>query len=74
MVQKALVERFGLRFHPGRKLLTAYVLSVDSGGLKIEGDVGAALCRGGLGSLAGQAPGEEHGLCGRGARDATHSL
>lgn len=40
MVQKTLVERFGLKFHPARKMLTAYVLSVDSGGLKIKETVG----------------------------------
>ncbi len=40
MVQKALVERFGLKFHPAQKMLTAYVLAVDSGGLKIQETVG----------------------------------
>jgi uncharacterized protein (TIGR03435 family) len=40
MVQKALVERFGLKFHPSQKMLTAYVLSVDRGGLKIQETVG----------------------------------
>src|SRR6185437_12479083 len=40
MVQKALVERFGLKFHPAQKMMTAYVLSVNSGGLKIQQTVG----------------------------------
>jgi uncharacterized protein (TIGR03435 family) len=40
MVQKALVERFGLKFHPAQKMMTAYVLSVDKGGLKIQPTVG----------------------------------
>jgi uncharacterized protein (TIGR03435 family) len=40
MVQKALTERFGLKFHPAQKMLTAYVLSVQSGGLKIQETVG----------------------------------
>ena len=40
MVQKILVERFGLRFHAAHKMLTAYVLSVNSGGLKIQETVG----------------------------------
>jgi uncharacterized protein (TIGR03435 family) len=35
MVQKALAERFGLRFHAGDKMLSAYVLSVANGGLKV---------------------------------------
>lgn len=40
MVQKTLVERFGLKFHPAQKMLAAYVLSVNSGGLKIQETVG----------------------------------
>jgi uncharacterized protein (TIGR03435 family) len=40
MVQKALVERFGLKFHSAQKMMTAYVLSVDKGGLKIQPTVG----------------------------------
>jgi uncharacterized protein (TIGR03435 family) len=36
MVQKTLSGRFGLRFHSAEKMLTAYVLSVNNGGLKIE--------------------------------------
>jgi len=40
MVQKALVERFGLKFHPAQKMLMAYVLSVNSGGLKVKETVG----------------------------------
>ena len=40
MVQKTMVERFGLKFHPAKKMMTAYVLSVDSNGLKIRETVG----------------------------------
>ena len=40
MVQKTLVERFGLKFHPAQKMLTAYVLSVDRGALKIQETMG----------------------------------
>ncbi len=40
MVEKALVERFGLKFHSAQKMLTAYVLQVDKGGLKIQETVG----------------------------------
>lgn len=40
MVQKTLVERFGLKFHPAQKMMTAYVLEVDKGGLKIQQTVG----------------------------------
>jgi uncharacterized protein (TIGR03435 family) len=40
MVQKTLVQRFGLKFHPAQKMLTAYVLAVDPGGLKIQETVG----------------------------------
>jgi uncharacterized protein (TIGR03435 family) len=40
MVQKALAERFGLKFHTAQKMLTAYVLEVDKGGLKIQERVG----------------------------------
>jgi uncharacterized protein (TIGR03435 family) len=40
MVQKTLTERFGLKFHPAQKMLTAYVLSVSSGGLKIQQTAG----------------------------------
>jgi uncharacterized protein (TIGR03435 family) len=45
MVQKALAGRFHLRFHSGQKMLSVYVLSILSGGLKIaetEGEPNAA--------------------------------
>ena len=35
MVQKLLAERFGLEFHREKKELSAYVITVDKGGLKI---------------------------------------
>ncbi len=40
MVQKALVERFGLKFHPAQKMMMAYVLAVNGAGLKIQQTVG----------------------------------
>ncbi len=40
MVQKTIAERFGLKFHGTQKMLTAYVLSVSSGGPKIQETVG----------------------------------
>lgn len=45
MVQKTLTERFGLRFHPAQKMLMAYVLSVNSGGLKIQKTVASLMQR-----------------------------
>jgi uncharacterized protein (TIGR03435 family) len=54
MVQKTLVERFGLTFHPGRKMLTAYVLSVDRGGLKIRETVGQPYAAEGWGVSRGR--------------------
>jgi uncharacterized protein (TIGR03435 family) len=54
MVQKTLVERFGLKFHRGQKMLTAYVLSVDSGGLKIQETVGQPYAAEGWGVSRGR--------------------
>jgi uncharacterized protein (TIGR03435 family) len=54
MVQKTLVERFGLKFHPAQKMLTAYVLSVNSGGLKIQETVGQPYAAEGWGVSRGR--------------------
>jgi uncharacterized protein (TIGR03435 family) len=54
MVQKALTERFGLKFHPAQKMLTAYVLSVQSGGLKIQETVGQPYAAEGWGVSRGR--------------------
>src|ERR1700761_5503460 len=54
MVQKTLTERFGLKFHPAQKMLTAYVLSVNSGGLKIQETVGQPYAAGGWGVSRGR--------------------
>lgn len=54
MVQKTLVERFGLKFHPAQKMLTAYVLSVDRGGLKIQQTVGQPYAAEGWGISRGR--------------------
>jgi uncharacterized protein (TIGR03435 family) len=74
MVQKTLVERFGLKFHPAQKMLTAYVLSVNSGGLKIQETVGQPYAAEGWGGIAGETAGQEHELPRRGTRDAAHYL
>jgi uncharacterized protein (TIGR03435 family) len=54
MVQKTLVQRFGLRFHPGQKMLMAYVLSAESGGLKIQETVGQPYAAEGWGVSRGR--------------------
>ena len=54
MVQRTLVERFGLKFHPAQKMMTAYVLSVDSGGLKIQETVGQPYAAEGWGVSRGR--------------------
>lgn len=54
MVQKTLVERFGLKFHTAQKLLTAYVLSVNNGGLKIQETVGQPYAAEGWGVSRGR--------------------
>ena len=54
MVQKTMVERFGLKFHPAKKMMTAYVLSVDSAGLKIQETVGQPYAAEGWGVSRGR--------------------
>lgn len=54
MVQKTLTQRFGLKFHPAQKMMTAYVLSVNAGGLKIEPTVGQPYAAEGWGVSRGR--------------------
>jgi uncharacterized protein (TIGR03435 family) len=54
MVQKLLAERFGLEFHREKKELSAYVITVDKAGLKINKVEGA---RGSLPGFGGRGPG-----------------
>jgi uncharacterized protein (TIGR03435 family) len=54
MVQKLLAERFGLEFHRENKELSAYVLTVDKGGVKM-GKVENT--RGNLPGFGGRGPG-----------------
>jgi len=54
MVQKLLVERFGLEFHREKKELSAYVMTVDKAGLKITK---AEANRGNLPGFGGRGPG-----------------
>lgn len=54
MVQKTLVERFGLKFHPAQRMMTAYVLSVDKAGLKIQETVGQPYAAEGWGVSQGR--------------------
>src|SRR5579864_9004526 len=54
MVQKALGERFGLKFHPAQKMMTAYVLSVNGGGLQIQETVGLPYAAEGWGVSRGR--------------------
>ena len=54
MVQKTLAERFGLKFHPGHKMLAAYVLSVDRGGLKVQETLGQPYAAEGWGVSRGR--------------------
>ena len=54
MVQKLLVERFGLEFHREKRELSAYVITVDKAGLKITKVEGN---RGNLPGFGGRGPG-----------------
>src|SRR5204862_7993495 len=54
MVQKLLVERFGLEFHREKKEVSAYVITVDKAGVKMTKGEGN---RGNLPGFGGRGPG-----------------